>query len=74
MASISPNSHIPLPGTPLYQLLSQGIGSAIEVRTIGGEIKGKLTGITTGVISLQTEDASILHIVFQTVISFSFVK
>ncbi|MFS0553150.1 hypothetical protein [Brevibacillus sp. 179-C9.3 HS] len=72
IASISPSNHIPLPGTPLFQLLKQGIGSHIRVNTVGGEIKGTLLDVLTGVISVRDESDLVQHIVFGTVISFSF--
>lgn len=72
LASISPSNHIPLPGTPLFQLLTQGMGSRIRVHTVGGDIEGELSGVTTGVITVLADDGAQLHIVFSTVVSFSF--
>lgn len=72
MASISPNNQLPFPGSPLYQLLSQNIGKTISIQTMNGEIAGTLSGVNTGYITVVQEQATELHIVFSTVIHFTF--
>lgn len=51
---------------------TQGIGSIIRVHTVSREIEGKLSGVSTGFITVQVDDTTDLHVVFNTVISFSF--
>ncbi|WP_419877040.1 hypothetical protein [Brevibacillus centrosporus] len=72
VASISPNNQLPFPGSPLYQLLTKHIGENITVFTMNGEITGELSGVNTGYITVTKDTFSEVHIVFGTVISFSF--
>ncbi|CAM3450846.1 DUF2642 domain-containing protein [Brevibacillus invocatus] len=72
MAHISPVQHLPFPGTPLFLKLTAGIGSMISLQTVQGEIEGTLTGVESGFVTVRIDENTELHVVFSTVISFSF--
>ncbi|MFS0566838.1 DUF2642 domain-containing protein [Brevibacillus invocatus] len=52
--------------------LTAGIGSMIVLQTVQGEIEGTLTGVESGFVTVRIDENTELHVVFSTVISFSF--